>query len=225
MWIGAGNRLRVLACGACLAAAPLLALAATPTSQPAAKSAEVAGRLAGPRTQPAGDNQARPRNRRPAPSGDRPQPPPLTDEQIEQVLTFTREAFPNMYERLAAVRERNPQTFRRSINRVAKLVMPMIEMKMRDPAIAEKMIAEHRTQMQIEQVTARYKAADTPQEKERLRARLRELMSRRFDLRMDRLRAEIRNLENRLNAAKQQLKSQETQKDAYIRDRLSELEG
>ncbi len=189
--------------------------------------------LAGPRDKKGGEDRPGPRDRgRPGrgPMGDRPDrsgpggPDPdfLTPEQVDRLMGFIKENLPQFHERLAAARQNNPAAFRLMIHQAARRLFPIVRMKFENPELAEKMIAEFKAQIVIDDLTQRYRKASRA-EREQLKPQLRQHVATRFDMRLERLRIEIRNLQRRLDEAKQELTDQEENKQELIDERLDDL--
>jgi hypothetical protein len=149
--------------------------------------------------------------------------PLLTQEQTEKLLQFTRDNFPDVYQRLAILRQESPVLFSRALNRVARSMIPLMRANTENPDLAQKMIAEHKAQLGVEELTLRYRKTQDAAQKQQLREQLRKKIEAKFDARLERLRAEIANLQRRLNEAQQNLASQEKEKQILIDRRLAEL--
>jgi predicted phage tail protein len=106
------------------------------------------------------------------------------------------------------------------IRRTARVILPILRVSGEDPELAKKMIAEQKTQMALEQLGRQYRNSTDPKEREQLKARIREQMALRSDMRLERLRNEIRNLQRRLDEAKEDLADQEKNKQALIDKKL-----
>ena len=147
----------------------------------------------------------------------------LTDEQIDRLMKFMERNFPNMYVRLARVRDRDPAQFRKMIHRVARPMLPMLKAAAENPELAERMIAEHQSQLRIQELKETFTKTQDPAEKARIREQMRQQMVAAFDLRIDRLRMEVRQLQKRLDDAKGHLGDQERNKQRLIDQRLTDM--
>lgn len=146
----------------------------------------------------------------------------LTDEQIDRLMTFLQRNFPVMHDRLARMRERDPANFKRLIHRAARTMFPMVRLAAENPELGEKMIAEHKAQLKVQELRDRYARTREP-EKAAIREELRQQVDIAFEARMDRLRFEVKQLQKRLDQAKDNLANQEKNKQQMIQDRLADL--
>jgi hypothetical protein len=221
---------RVPAVAVCLIA--LAVMAASQATEPAASQPADVNPSLRPLTGPRRfrDRLPRPQASRPARAdrpgrGERagPEVSLLTDEQIERLMTFLEVRFPLMHQRLENARERDPAQFQRMINRAARFMFPIIRAAQENPELAEKMIAEHKSQLEIRELRDRYARTRDPAEQASLREQIRQQMEAGFEARIERLRLEVARLQQRLDDARGHLARQEQNKSRLIDERLSDL--
>jgi hypothetical protein len=147
----------------------------------------------------------------------------LSPEEVDRLMTFMQRNFPLMYQRLNRVRERDSAQFQRMINRHARSLLPMLNAARNNPELAQKMIAEHRARLEIQDLKDKYTHAADPDERARLREEMRRHMDVAFEARLERLRMEVQKLQQRLDDAKQQLSVQEQNKSRLIDEHLNDL--
>jgi hypothetical protein len=154
--------------------------------------------------------------RRPAAQPDE----PLTPEQVDRIMSFTRENFPGIHERLSRLREVAPADFQQMIRRARQPLAAMLDAQTRDPQLARQMIAEQRLRMEIDELARRYQRASRAEQgvlREQIADRLRE----RFDVEQNRLRGQINQLRRRLDEQERRLEHREEQKEGLLDQELS----
>ncbi len=149
----------------------------------------------------------------------------LTNDQTDRLMALAKDAFPQLHERLTIARENNPRLFRQMIVRVSRYAIPILKAKADNPELAEKMIAEHRAQMAVEELTQQYRAATDSARRDQLRIQIREQLEAKFDARLEKLRIEIRSLQRRLDDAKENLAQQERNKQKLLDETTGNLTG
>lgn len=149
----------------------------------------------------------------------------LTNDQIDRLMMLAKESFPQLYEILASARENNPRLFQQKIVKVSRYAIPILKAKADNPELAEKMIAEQRAQMAIDELTRQYRATTKPARRDQLRIQIREQLEAKFDARLEKIRIEIRSLQRRLDDAKEHLAQQERNKQKLLDETTSNLTG
>jgi len=167
--------------------------------------------FAGPRSR-----NARPREMRP-PSprrGDRDKFPDfLTQQEREELMAFAKAHFPKMYEMLHS----SPRAHQhRLLKRVGWSMLRLMRLYGHDPELAEKLIAEHKIEMELAQLRRDYREFPSEAARENIKQKVRELLEQRFDLRQQRLELEIRALARRLEEARQRLVRQEGDRQRLV---------
>lgn len=167
--------------------------------------------FAGPRSR-----DARPRDMRPAGPhhDDRDRSPDfLTPQEREELMAFAKEHFPKMYELLRG----SPRAHQhRLLRRVGWSMLRLMRLHHHDPELAEKLIAEHKIEMELAQLRRDYREFPSEAARENIKQKMRELLEQRFDLRQQRLELEIRALEKRLEEARRRLVRQEDDRQRLV---------
>ena len=147
----------------------------------------------------------------------------LSPEQPEKILQFVRPHFPKLAHHLGRLRESDPEAFRRAVDRLRGPLFEIARAMEHDPEAAKKMIQALRIEIELAELQRQYQAPGQEPKREQVKARIREKLEERFDLRLERLRRDIRELEKRLDEAKRQLADRERDKDAIIGKELDRV--
>ncbi len=147
----------------------------------------------------------------------------MSAEQVGQLMEFARQNFPTLHKRLLAVRDTNPALFRDMVRRVKGPISEIIRLKQHDPEAARKLIEAHRIEIDLTELRGQYQAAKSGSQREQLKSKMRELVAKRCELRLERLKDEVSDLENRLEQAKKEMTKREKDKDQVIDQELKKL--
>ena len=147
----------------------------------------------------------------------------FSDEQLDSVLEFIKEHFPERHAELSTLRENNPDMFRRRASRMFPRIMRIMERSERNPEAGALMLEEDRLGFQIHRLVEQYFDTDDENRIARLRGELRELVTKQFDTRLRLRELEVRKLERRLEAIKTQLQRDADRRQERITDALGEL--
>jgi hypothetical protein len=148
---------------------------------------------------------------------------PMSPEQVAELMDFTKKEFPKLHRRLVSVRETDPVMFRRMIRRVRGPVSEIVRIQHHDPKAARRLIDAHRIEIDLTEFQSRYRAATSDAQREQLKSEMRELVAKRCELRLQRLKDEVTGLEKRLEDAKQEMAKREKDKDQIIDQELNRL--
>ena len=141
----------------------------------------------------------------------------LDPKQMEEFMEFAREEFPLLYERIKQAREKHPRGWGpKMAGPFGQQMRKMIELRRENPELAKKIFAQHRNEMEIGDLHRQYREARTPEEKNAIAKEIRSHLETGFDLRLERLKLEIAQLEKRLKEARQNLADQEQNKATVI---------
>jgi len=147
----------------------------------------------------------------------------LTPTEKEELMEFAKEHFPEIYERLSAARDSDPQTYDRMLRTVGRWMMDILRWHKHDPELTKTMIGEHKARMQIYTLRKQYRRAMGDSERERLEAELRTTLEKHFEYRLKRIEHEIENLRKRLEEQAQQLEERKKNKDQIIDKELKRI--
>jgi len=137
----------------------------------------------------------------------------LSEKERKELLAFTKEHFPKMYELLSGARgELRDRMFRR----VGWPMLRLLRLHRHDPELAEKLIAEHKIEMELAQLKRDYQEFPSESARESIKQKMRALLEQRFALRQQRLELEIQALEKRLVDARKRLDRQEADRQRLV---------
>ena len=145
-----------------------------------------------------------------------PDEPVLSPQEKEELLAFVRDHFPELYGRLQRFQSSDPGAYDRAVRRLTFPMLHMMRVSKNDPQLAEKMIAEHRVELELADLQSRYAAQTTNADREQTRSQIRQLVEKRFDLRQQRLELEITNMQKRLDQARSHLTQQAASRPQLI---------
>jgi hypothetical protein len=145
---------------------------------------------------------------------------PLSPHDIDELMKFAHDNFPQIHERLDRLRRDKPREFQRIVQRIYARLRPLMDLAEDDPQVAEKAIQEHRLQMVITGLVEQYRAAKSDEERARLKAELEVRIHERFDRHQERIRLEIQALRKRLDEQERQLTKREQNKEELLRKEL-----
>ncbi len=169
------------------------------------------------------------RPRRAEGAGRGPQGPPdeaggsIKPEEVDEFLQFTREHFPEVHEQLLRARQHDGREFRQMLRRLGPPMLHLMRLWRNDPEEAERIIQIQKVEMQIREQKHRYDEADNSERRAAARSELQQLLDRKFDLRQERLKAEISDLRRRLDEQTRRLSDQDARKRQIIEGELKRL--
>jgi len=92
-----------------------------------------------------------------------------------------------------------------------------------DPESAKLAQAELEVAQEADQLSAKYEAADKPEEQKRVKAELREVLTKQFNLQHQRRELELARIEERVQKLRDQIKKRNEARDSIIDRRLEQL--
>ncbi len=144
-------------------------------------------------------------------------------EEIEALLVFTQQHFPDVYARLDGARRDDARLFHQMIRRLFPPMKRLMKLAEVNPEDAERLIAIQKVEMRLRELRRRYTSAATEEERASLKVQMRQSIARRFELRQTRLRQENAALRRRLEEQTQRLTEQGEHKQQIIEDELTRL--
>jgi hypothetical protein len=162
-----------------------------------------------------GFGRGRGRDKEPGPYGEF-----MTPTEIEELMEFAKEHFPEIYQRLNSARETDPRSFRYMIKRVGGPIYRLYRLYKHNPELAKIMIAEHKTQMEIFALQRDYRQATSETEKASIKTALHAELVKRFGFRQQRTKLEIESLRKRLEEQAKRLEESEKNKEKMINEEL-----
>lgn len=144
----------------------------------------------------------------------------LTEKERQELLAFTKEHFPKMYELLSRAKGEQQN---RMLRRVGWPMLRLLRLHRHDPELAEKLIAEHKIEMELGELKRDYQEFPSESARASIKQKMRELLEQRFTLRQQRLELEIQALEKRLEEARKRLERQEADRQRLIDSDLERM--
>jgi len=95
----------------------------------------------------------------------------------------------------------------------------------RDRALYERLLSERDKEMEIRRLAYVFRRSSAEDDRQRLRARLHNLLDEAFELKQETRREEIRRAEDMIHDARNQLQVREGRRDEIVRQRLRDLTG
>ena len=149
----------------------------------------------------------------------------LSEKDIEKVMKWLRENEPEMLEKLEGFREREPGAYYHFLREVFMKMERMEEFKKRDPEGYKRMIETSKLDKKIWELMKKYKHAESDEARDKIKAELKQVLSRLFDLKQAQHKAEIEELEKEVAKLKEIYKHHKENKEQIIEERLKELTG
>lgn len=143
-----------------------------------------------------------------------------SSEDIDRLLEFAREHFPEVHNQLVQTRRDDPKAFRQELNRLGPHMMNLIRLSRDNPKEAEQLIRVQKREIQIIETRQRYRAARSEDQRSTIRSELRRLIEEKFDARQQRLKSEIDNLRLRLEEQTRRYTEQAQRRQQIIEDEL-----
>jgi len=150
---------------------------------------------------------------------------PMTDDEINKLIDFAKVHFPEVADHLQQLRKDDPQEFRRALRRMWPRLMIMKETFDRDPQLGNLMIEDHKLEQQIHGKVRDYRQQRDPNNKQKIGDELRQLLGQQFDIRLQRRRLELADLQKRLQEQSQRLDTWAAKKQENIQRQFDRLTG
>lgn len=156
-------------------------------------------------------------------------PPPfergraLRPGDIDDLLAFIKMNFPEMHTHLQQARQESPRDFIKMLRNIGPPMLHLMRLSKEDPAAAEQIIEIQRVELQIRMLRRHYHDVRDEDERAAVRAEVRELVARRFDLRIERVRSEIAEMRRRLDEQTRRLAEEESHKSAIVESELADV--
>ena len=156
---------------------------------------------------------------------------PLPPEMVDRIMELIREKFPERYDRLAALEDRNPRRFERLIRRMAPVAMEYFKLKERRPGLADTIVQEFKNQERLHELSDAYRAAkDDPAKQAEIEKEIEqivraqaEFMQQRMEYRLQDFEARIREQERRLAEQRRRLEEGKLHVDERVADRVERI--
>lgn len=157
-----------------------------------------------------GDRNDRRRHRLPA---------RLTSQQHQALMKFLAEHFPDMHGRMS----HQPKTAPAARGRMFGQLWHLYQTYQRNPGLGRVLIADQKLEFHIRRHARSHAAATDSDAREQLRQDLRRMLTEQFDLRLQRRRLELKELQDRLEDQRRRLERLEQSRQEVIHRRLERL--
>ena len=147
----------------------------------------------------------------------------VTDQDIRDVLQFTQEYLPALHESLLQMQESDPARFRPLCRRLRFEIGQLKALQKIDEAAFQKALEEKQLQFLARNLADRFRAAQDPAERDRLRTQLRETVGKLFDDELATREAHIRLLKKKLDDLRAELHERADHREAIVRNRTEEM--
>ena len=204
-----------------LASAPVLAQATAPMTPAApAPKAPAADQPAAPAPAQTGDHPRRPAGigeHNPAMFRD------VTDEEVNDILAFTRENMPEVNAELVKMRDSDPSHFKQMCRRLRFEIRQLRELKTSNPEAFAKALEEKQLQAHARELAQSFRKSSDPAERDRLKTELRTTLQKLLDAELITKRAQVRRLEDNLKRFRDELQERETHRDDVVNKQIDEM--
>ena len=148
----------------------------------------------------------------------------VSKEMVERVMEVLESELPEWHERLADMRQNDPERFSKVFRRIFPMVREYVSLREHDPEIAETVIEEFKIEHRLRELSRRYQAAEADAvQRSELDATIEELVRRQFELRMKRRRARLDEVEQRLQRQREKYEADMANQDAMISKRIERV--
>jgi len=151
--------------------------------------------------------------------------PPMTDEEIGKMLAFAQEHFPEMAKRFEDLKKDDPQEFRRAMRRVWPRMMILRETYARDPQLGKLLVEERKLEEQIHTKVRSYRQERDEGNKNKIGDELKQLLGQQFDIRLQRRRLELADLQKRLAEQTQRVDAWAARKQENVQRQFDRITG
>jgi len=149
----------------------------------------------------------------------------MTPEMEEQVLKYVQENFPRSIQRLARLKENNPEAYASRIEKTYREISYVEALKDTDKDRYNKIVEERKLNQQSIQLAEEYRETDNQEIKMDIKEKLEVLLNEIFENRQQNRKYEIERLEKKLMELKEANQKREKNKKLIVEKRLNELLG
>jgi len=147
----------------------------------------------------------------------------VTDEEVNDILAFTRENMPQVNAELVKMKDSDPSHFKQMCRRLRFEIRQLRELKTSNPEAFAKAIEEKQLQAHAREVAQSFRKSSDPTERDRLKTELRGTLQKLLDAELITKRAQIRRLEDSLKRVRDELQERETHRDDVVSKQLDEM--
>jgi DNA repair exonuclease SbcCD ATPase subunit len=149
----------------------------------------------------------------------------LSEDEIEEVLNWLEKHEPETLEKLERLREREPGAYYHFLRELREKMRDMDELRKRNPKEYKRLVELRKLDRKVWELIEEHKEADSDEDRAEIKGKLKDTLSKLFDLKQARHKAEIAELEKEIAKLKEIYKYNQEHKEQIINDRLKELTG
>ncbi|MHC4264692.1 MAG: hypothetical protein ACYSUK_02030 [Planctomycetota bacterium] len=142
----------------------------------------------------------------------------------EEYLEWLKENYPNEAERLASVKKEKPDDYRRNLIFSYRRYEPIMEASEDDPEMADVLKQELELKIERDRLLERINSTDNEKQKEKLVEKLKEVVSERFDLIIERKQMAYKRMLARLERLKKEAEEGEISLKEFINEKEQNVE-
>lgn len=147
----------------------------------------------------------------------------MPEAERQKLKHFIEEHFPRLALEMEGLRERAAQRFERRMMRIGPEMRRLMETMERDPQRGLMMIRERQVAIQLRQLVMEYHDSSDDARRAELRGKIKDAVSQEFKIRMERRRAEVRQMETKLAELRGRLAEMDSLCEDIIARRVREL--
>ncbi len=149
--------------------------------------------------------------------------PQKPEQPEEELFTFIREVNPDMAEHLAKVRAVDPNAYREILGGVANQYRELKKLEATNPEAGKKAIEVAKLEGQIQVLARHYKGSTTPEEKEELRKKIKDMLTEAIDGKITLEESRVAYIEKDLKSLKDRIAQRKQHKDKIVEQKLTEV--
>lgn len=146
----------------------------------------------------------------------------LNEEEREQLREFIAEHFPERFEEIQQL-EANQERLQMHMGRILPEMMRLRELSERDPQVFEMRIREIRGEFRLRQIARQLRFGEGDTDRTALEKEARQLIEQQFDLRQQRMEAEILRLEKKIAQLRAGLEDRAASREVEVDQALERL--
>jgi len=147
----------------------------------------------------------------------------VTEADITEILAFVDENMPWMRPELDRTRAASPDQFRQLCRHLRYEIAQLKDLKERDPEGFRKAIEEKQLRFRAQDLANKARAATDPAERDALVEELRKIIDKLFDVELATREAQVAQLEGRMEALRQELKTRAANRQQIVKTRLDDM--
>lgn len=145
----------------------------------------------------------------------------IKDEQ--EVLDTIKLESPAQYKDLVELKKKHPKIYKRLIRNEFKRYKRLMDLRKTKPELFEKIIKIGQLERKTRDLARQYKETDSAERKAELKAELKNLLLELFELRQERYKAELMELEKQIKELSSKIKKRSENKEKIVERRLQNL--